>query len=258
MTTLLHLILPIGISLLGVWILLRTVKRQTQWSNRSLYANASPKIKKMPKMRAEKPIKQQTHYEDARLAKLGLGSLCASAQTHQASVQEGLNPLSESDPSALQSSVDTAPNLPPPSMIVLHIFSKTGSEFIGYELLQAILSYGFRFGEMDIFHRHQKANGHGKILFSLASAVEPGTFDVNTMGSYRTIGLTLFMHTDALKDALAVFDLMVNTAQSLSDDLSGVLMDSEHNVLTSETVADLRQRLHFISHNADQAELDFS
>ena len=207
----------------------------------------------------EKGKNTPVHYEEARLAKLGLDSLCTTMQTAEPAKQA--HQLEEvNEPTATSSTTveDKTTDLPLPSVIVLHVFAKADEEFIGYELLQAILSYGFRFGDMDIFHRHQKADGHGKVLFSLASALEPGTFDVNTMGSYRTVGLTLFMPTDGVKNPLAVFDLMVNTAQSLSEDLDGILMDAEHMALTSNTVADLRHRLHHLSQHAEQAELDFS
>ena len=39
-------------------------------------------------------------------------------------------------------------------------------------LLQNILESGLRFGEMDIFHRHESMAGNGEVLFSMANALE--------------------------------------------------------------------------------------
>jgi cell division protein ZipA len=45
--------------------------------------------------------------------------------------------------------------------------------FKGPALLQNILESGLRFGEMDIFHRHESMAGNGEVLFSMANAVKP-------------------------------------------------------------------------------------
>src|SRR5690554_8201910 len=54
-------------------------------------------------------------------------------------------------------------------LIIINVMAPPGDYFQGDELLDALLQNGMRFGDMEIFHRHQEANGQGPILFSLRS-----------------------------------------------------------------------------------------
>ena len=128
-------------------------------------------------------------------------------------------------------------------IIVLMLLARRDRPYVGYELLQALLSAGLRFGKMNIFHRyHQTAQGSG-ILFSLASAVEPGTFEMSKMGGFSSAGLTLFMRTSDSEDPLLTFDLMLETAKQLVEDLGGEVYDGKREPLTEEKIAELRMRL---------------
>ncbi len=127
--------------------------------------------------------------------------------------------------------------------IVLHLMAPAKMPYSGYELLQALLANGMRFGKMNIFHRHESKNGQGCVLFSLASANKPGTFDLPNMGGYSCPGLTLFMSVDGLSDPLHAFDVMLDTAQQLRDDLGGDLWDINHQPLNSDKIDLLRKQL---------------
>ena len=62
----------------------------------------------------------------------------------------------------------------------------------GPALLQNILESGLRFGEMDIFHRHESMAGHGEVLFSMANAVKPGVFDLDDIDHFSTRAVSFF------------------------------------------------------------------
>lgn len=128
-------------------------------------------------------------------------------------------------------------------LLVLHIMAPTNQAFIGYELLQSLLSSGLRFGEMNIFHRYEQLTGQGKILFSLASATEPGTFNLDEVGSLACIGLSLFMKADRLENPEKVFNLMLDTARLLAEDLGGRVVDEHYQELTSDTIIRYQQRI---------------
>lgn len=116
---------------------------------------------------------------------------------------------------------------------VMHIMAQQNKLFAGYELLQAILSSGLRFGEMNIFHRYREPNTQKGILFSLASATEPGVFDMLNMGAFSCKGLTLFMRkSEDEHDNRTRYDLMLSTAQHLAEDLDGMLLDESRNLLS--------------------------
>jgi|SRR5688572_29379689 len=110
----------------------------------------------------------------------------------------------------------------PDDFRILHVFAKSGNVFASYDLFQAIAASGMQFGDMNIFHYYEEE----KILFSLASATEPGEFDLSRMGDYAAIGLTLFMNAAKVDDPDAVFLKMLKTAEQLAEDLEGELLDS--------------------------------
>lgn len=136
-------------------------------------------------------------------------------------------------------------------IIVINIMAEPSEHFVGYDLLQALLSAGMRFGQMSIFHRHEQSNGKGKILFSLASATKPGTFDIHKMGAVSCKGLSLFMRLSEHDEPLKVYDLLVKTASLLAEDLNGTLVAADHTQLTPEMIKQIR---HWISDYQYQTE----
>lgn len=126
-------------------------------------------------------------------------------------------------------------------IVVIHIMAEPGKKFVGYDLLQALLSAGMRFGKMNIFHRHEEANGKGKQLFSLASITKPGTFDIHKMGSVSCVGLSMFMRLSDHDEPLEVYDVMIKTATLLAEDLHGNLFEFNHEPLTDNDITARRQ-----------------
>ncbi len=122
-------------------------------------------------------------------------------------------------------------------VLVLHVMAKDNKQFVGYELLQALLSQGLRFGHMDIFHRYHDTNGKGPVMFSLASAMEPGTFDMHNMGAHRSKGLTLFMQLSGNQTIDGDrFDMMYNSALNLASELDGRLFDNKRQPFNETTL----------------------
>lgn len=135
-------------------------------------------------------------------------------------------PLKAADPIAHQ-----------PTVLAINVFAKAGQNFAGYELLQTLLSVGLRFGEMSIFHRHQVIEGSNKLLFSVASAVNPGTFDIDKIGAYSCPGLTLFMLSSARPDEDVMrFRSLLDTARELANEFDAELLDDQRQPLTREKI----------------------
>ncbi|MBU1295248.1 MAG: cell division protein ZipA, partial [Gammaproteobacteria bacterium] len=91
-------------------------------------------------------------------------------------------------------------------VIVINIFAPEEQNFSGMELLQLILNCGMRYGEMDIFHRHEDGFDRGRVQFSMANAIEPGTFDLETMGESDCPGVSFFMGLPGPKNSMKAFD----------------------------------------------------
>ena len=132
------------------------------------------------------------------------------------------------------------------NIIVLHVMAPPNQAFLGYELIQALVNVDLRHGPMKIFHRYEHNNGQGNILFSVAQATEPGIFDINDIGALRCLGLSIFMHTNPDQPALPIFNLMLEAAQQLAEDLDGKLEDIQHQPLTSQMIANYRKKLDLV------------
>ena len=128
-------------------------------------------------------------------------------------------------------------------VIVINVFAPQDNSFAGMELLQLVLNCGMRYGDMDIFHRHEDGFYKGKIQFSMANAIEPGTFDLDTMGESECPGVSFFMGLPGPKNSMKAFDFMLETAQALVRNLGGELRDERRAPMSEQTIAHCRQRI---------------
>lgn len=120
--------------------------------------------------------------------------------------------------------------------LVIFLLAKENRQLAGYELLQTILAAGLRFGEGQLFHRHQYPNGQGPVLCSLATATANGVFDLQNIGAFSVHGLCLFMQTsgNAAIDAERL-SVMVDTAKQLSEGLDTYLLDDSRKPWSDES-----------------------
>lgn len=128
-------------------------------------------------------------------------------------------------------------------VIVVHLIARRGEPFPGSDLLRLLLESGLRYGQMNIFHRHVNLDGHEELQFSMANAVEPGTFDLDTMEEKTFAGVTFFLKLPGATDALGALDKMLSICRRLASELDGDLKDEQHSVLTPQTMEHLRQRV---------------
>lgn len=121
--------------------------------------------------------------------------------------------------------------------IMLFLAAQGQNTFAGYDLLQTLLSCGLRYGDAGLFHRHQHASGQGPVLFSLAAATSSGMFDLQNMGAMSVKGLCMFME---LSGNIAIdserFEIFVQTARQLAEDLHANLLDERQRPLTQDII----------------------
>ena len=127
--------------------------------------------------------------------------------------------------------------------VVLHLMSPVDTLFSGKVLQQVLSSEGLHLSEQGIFHRHRLKNGSGPVRFSLANAINPGTFDGDTMDNFSSPGLTFFMVLEQTDEPLEVFDEMIVSVQTIAKTLNGELKDEQRSTLTSQTIAHCRQQV---------------
>lgn len=131
----------------------------------------------------------------------------------------------------------------PRDVLVLHVVAKEGQQLNGAELLPCFLTLNFKYGDMNIFHRHVDNAGNGKVLFSIANMLKPGVFDPDNMEQFSTQGVVFFMTLPCYGDALMNFSIMLNSARQLADDIDAVVLDGQRQPWGEFTKQDYLHRI---------------
>lgn len=139
-------------------------------------------------------------------------------------------------------------------ILVMHVKAKASDGFNGSDLLQILLACDMRYGDKDILHRHEKANAKGCLQFSVANMLEPGTFNLEDINSFRTPGVTFFMSVPGPEDALQAFECMIETANCLVKNLNAVLLDEDHSTATLQVINHYRERIRNVSQKPRELE----
>ena len=152
-----------------------------------------------------------------------------------------------------QRAPEKAKSTQPEEVLVIHLMANKGETVPGQQLLDASLNVGLRYGAMKIFHRHLSDDGSGPVLFSMANLVNPGTFDLNTMGDLEVPGVTLFMALDDIEDPVAALNIMIEAVDSIVANLQLNVMDESRSSMTRNTIDHYRQRARDVSFRRDQS-----
>ncbi len=128
-------------------------------------------------------------------------------------------------------------------VIVLNVHCAGEIPFVGTELFESMGNNGLLYGEMDIFHRHADLSGTGKVLFSVANIMQPGTLKHDDPAEFTTKGISFFMTLPCFGDPEQNFKLMLKTAQQIADDLSGHVLDEQRNLITPNKIEQYKNQI---------------
>jgi len=132
----------------------------------------------------------------------------------------------------------------PSDIFVFNVVARDGSKLGGHELLQFFLTSGFRYGHMNIFHRHENSDGTGEVLFSIANMMSPGTFDLDSMEQFQSKGISFFLTAPNNKvDIKKAFDLMLRAVVQIADEFHCDVLNEERGILTEAQFIEYRSRL---------------
>jgi cell division protein ZipA len=155
----------------------------------------------------------------------------------------------EQEPQAVVSIADSEkevkeePKEPEMQVLVLNVHCSGEVPFDGTQLFDSMRQNGLIYGEMDIFHRHTDPSGTGKVLFSVANMMQPGTLKHDDPATFSTKGISFFMTLPCFGEADQNFKLMLRTAQQISDDLGGNVLDDQRNLMTPQRLDAYRQQI---------------
>ncbi len=131
----------------------------------------------------------------------------------------------------------------PTEVVVINVMASEGYVFAGDDLLQVLITAGLKFGDMNIFHQRLDNDSRGPVVFSVANILNPGTFDLNSMDEFTTLGISLFLALPTPTNNLEAFEQMLNVAQQIRGALDGELRDDNRNIMTAQTIEHYRQRI---------------
>jgi cell division protein ZipA len=110
----------------------------------------------------------------------------------------------------------------------------------GGRLLEALQAESLQHGKYDVFHRY---HDDGTSIFSVASMVEPGTFDLEKMPGIQYSGVTLFAQLPGPVPGMHALNELVACARRLQQTLGGTLQDDRGVPLTVHRIERLRQEV---------------
>ncbi len=151
------------------------------------------------------------------------------------------------DPAHAPSSPPPKPAPPPIALPlereILFLRAPSGRPYSGYELLQCLLTCGLQFGENNIFHRYEHHPDGRVVLFSVAAATKNGELKPSDMGDFNCPGLSLFITLNNHVYPSVNFELMLDTARQLMEDLGGALLDENQATLVPEKIQQIREKI---------------
>jgi len=110
----------------------------------------------------------------------------------------------------------------------------------GARLRASLQGEALQHGKYGIFH---SLDGSGASRFSVASMVEPGTFDLNTMDQQHYTGITFFTLLPGPADGVEIFEDMTGCAYRLAQGMGGMLQDERGAPLTQRRYNQLREEV---------------
>jgi cell division protein ZipA len=127
-------------------------------------------------------------------------------------------------------------------IVTLRLVARDKGFFRGDELILSLRGIGMRHGKFGIFHRFEGGDEDNPI-FSAASLVEPGSFDLASIKEQQIPGISLFLVLPGHIDGAAGFDLMMATARALGQALNAELLDESGSTLSIQRERYMREEI---------------
>jgi len=146
---------------------------------------------------------------------------------------------------------EPGPGMPPPSIspepnkvVAIRLMSREMAGFVAEQLILVLRELGLRHGQFGIFHRMDNdEDENNAAVFSVASLIEPGSFDLTKIKTERYPGVSLFLTLPGPCAGVTAFDEMMDLARELAQRLDGYLLDEQGGTLSVQRERYMREEI---------------
>ena len=136
----------------------------------------------------------------------------------------------------------------PQKIVTLRLVARDGGSFRGDELVLSLRGIGMRHGKFGIFHRYD-GGSEDNTVFSAASLVEPGSFDMTNIKEQELPGISLFLILPGPIEGAEAFDMMMTAARTVAQALNGELLDESGSTLSIQRERYMREEIIQFEHS---------
>jgi|TARA_B110000240_G_scaffold194986_1_gene243653 cell division protein ZipA len=126
-------------------------------------------------------------------------------------------------------------------VVTVRLVAINNSSYAGDDLVLALREHGMQLGEYGIFHYYKDESK--SIIFSAASLVEPGTFDLKKIKDQKIPGITFFMSLPLAVNGIEAFDEMLSVVKKVSITLKGELLDESGSSFSIQRERYIREQV---------------
>ncbi len=166
----------------------------------------------------------------------------APEQREPTLLEDSASPGKDSEPGILASKGDAENPAVEQKIVTLRVVARDKDAFRGDELVLNLRGIGLRHGKFGIFHRYEGTN-EKDVVFSVASLVEPGNFNLENIKEQQIPGISMFMVLPGPIDGADAFDLLTTAARALSQSLNAELLDESGSTLSIQRERYLREEI---------------
>ena len=132
----------------------------------------------------------------------------------------------------------------PEKIVTLRVSFSATNKVPGGGLTELFKAHSLRFGNLNIFHKFITEGGRSMgPLFSVASIVEPGSFDLANIETETIPGLTLFMMLPNPIEGSLAFGSMLDFARAAKDRFDGEVLDESGSTLSIQRAGYIRDEI---------------
>lgn len=128
-------------------------------------------------------------------------------------------------------------------IVVFHVIAREPEMFTGPMIEQMMSELQLEHGDMGVYHYNVQRLDKKHSVYCVANMLKPGTFDLDSMETFTTPGLTFILQLPGPEDELKAFNIMTEHAQRLAAFLNGDLIDENRNPVSKQSISSYKEQV---------------